>query len=279
VFVGIGITARESQAFLERFTRSGAAERSVLFLNETRDPTIERLLAPRVALAAAEFLAFDAGMHVLVVIADMTHYCEALREIATAREEIPGRRGYPGYMYTDLASIYERAGIVLGRPGSVTQIPIVTMPDDDITHPIPDLTGYITEGQVVLSRELHRRGIFPPIDVLPSLSRLMNAGIGAGKTVPEHRAWADQLYAVYARGREARLMAAVVGEAGLTEADRRALAFAQRFENELVGQGGRRRTITETVAEGWRLLETLPREDLSRLTDAIWAARPGASQP
>ena len=273
VFVGIGITARETDAFLERFERSGAWERSVLYLNETRDPTIERLLAPRVALTEAEYLAFELGMHVLVVIADMTHYCEALREIATAREEIPGRRGYPGYMYSDLASIYERAGVLAGRPGSVTQIPILTMPDDDITHPIPDLTGYITEGQVVLSRDLHRRGVFPPIDVLPSLSRLMNAGIGTGKTLPEHREWADQLYAVYTRGREARLMAAIVGEAGLAPADRRALAFAERFESEFVAQGDVRRTIAETLELGWRLLETLPREDLLRLSDVAWAAR------
>ncbi len=279
IFAGIGITARETDAFLERFERSGARERSVLYLNETRDPTIERLLAPRVALAQAEFLAFDAGMHVLVVIADMTHYCEALREIATAREEIPGRRGYPGYMYTDLASIYERAGIVAGRPGSVTQIPIVTMPDDDITHPIPDLTGYITEGQLVLSRDLHRRGVFPPIDVLPSLSRLMNAGIGKDKTVPEHREWADQLYAVYTRGREAHLMAAIVGETGLSPADRRALAFADRFETEFVGQHGARRRIAETVDAGWRLLEGLPREDLVRLSDATWAARERVRKP
>jgi V/A-type H+-transporting ATPase subunit B len=279
VFVGIGITARETQMFLERFARSGATERSVLFLNETRDPTIERLLAPRVALAQAEYLAFEAGMHVLVVIADMTHYCEALREIATAREEIPGRRGYPGYMYTDLASIYERAGIVQGRSGSVTQIPIVTMPDDDITHPIPDLTGYITEGQVVLSRELHRRGIFPPIDVLPSLSRLMNAGIGKDKTVPEHRQWADQLYAVYTRGRDARMMAAIVGEGGLAEADRRALGFAEQFENEFVRQGVSRRTLAETMAVGWRLLEGLPREDLTRISEATWAARSGSRTP
>ncbi len=272
VFVGIGITARERQGFVERFGKSGAAERSVLYFNETRDPTIERLLAPRVALAQAEFLAFEAGLHVLVVIADMTPYCEALREIATAREEIPGRRGYPGYMYTDLASIYERAGLIEGRPGSVTQIPIVTMPDDDITHPIPDLTGYITEGQVVLSRDMHRKGIFPPVDVLPSLSRLMNAGIGKGRTVPEHREWADQLYAVYTRGREARLMAAIVGEGGLAEQDRRALTFAERFEREFVGQHGRRRTLGETVALGWQLLETLPREDLTRIGDSTWAA-------
>jgi V/A-type H+-transporting ATPase subunit B len=273
VFAGIGITAREGDEFLERIERSGAVERSVLYLNQTRDPTIERLLAPRLALTQAEFLAFEAGMHVLVVIADMTHYCEALREIGTAREELPGRRGYPGYMYTDLASLYERAGIVAGRAGSVTQIPILTMPDDDITHPIPDLTGYITEGQVVLSRDLHRRGVFPPVDVLPSLSRLMNAGIGAGNTVPEHREWADQMYAVYARGREARMMAAIVGEAGLLPADRRALGFAERFEAEFIGQGHERRTIAETVHEGWRLLETLPREDLLRISDATWAAR------
>ncbi|HXQ30147.1 MAG TPA: V-type ATP synthase subunit B [Gemmatimonadales bacterium] len=276
IFVGIGITARETDAFLERFERSGARERSVLYLNETRDPTIERLLAPRVALAQAEFLAFDLGMHVLVVIADITHYCEALREIATAREEIPGRRGYPGYMYTDLASIYERAGIVAGRPGSVTQIPIVTMPDDDITHPIPDLTGYITEGQVVLSRELHRQGVFPPVDVLPSLSRLMNAGIGGGKTLPEHREWADQLYAVYTRGRDARTMASIVGETGLAAPDRRALGFAERFEREFVGQSTRRR-IAETIAIGWDLLDTLPREDLLRISEATWAAHQRAS--
>ena len=273
VFAGVGITARETEAFLERFDRSGAREHSVLYLNQTRDPTIERLLAPRVALTQAEHLAFDLGMHVLVVIADLTHYCEALREIATAREEIPGRRGYPGYMYSDLASIYERAGVLVGKPGSVTQIPILTMPDDDITHPIPDLTGYITEGQVVLSRDLHRRGVFPPVDVLPSLSRLMQAGIGAGKTRSEHRAWANQLYAVYARGREARSMAAIVGEAGLAAADRRALAFAERFETEFVGQGGDRRDIAATIELGWQLLETLPREDLGRLNEATWQAR------
>lgn len=279
VFAGVGITARETEAFLERFDRSGARERSVLYLNQTRDPTIERLLAPRVALTQAEHLAFDLGMHVLVVIADLTHYCEALREIATAREEIPGRRGYPGYMYSDLASIYERAGVLVGKEGSVTQIPILTMPDDDITHPIPDLTGYITEGQVVLSRDLHRRGIFPPVDVLPSLSRLMQAGIGAGKTRPEHRAWANQLYAVYARGREARLMAAIVGDAGLAAADRRALAFADRFETDFVGQGSGRRDIAATIELGWQLLETLPREDLGRLNDAAWQARAAATAP
>jgi V/A-type H+-transporting ATPase subunit B len=277
VFVGIGITARETRSFLDRFERAGALERSVLYLNQASDPTVERLLAPRLALAEAEFLAFEASMHVLVVMADVTHYCEALRAIAAAREEIPGRRGFPGYMYSDLASLFERAGILEGKAGSVTQIPVLTMPDDDITHPIPDLTGYITEGQVVLGRELHRRGIFPPVDVLPSLSRLMNAGIGRGHTVPEHREWADQLYALYARGREARLLAAIVGESGLGGADRRALAFAERFEQEFVGQGQRRRGLGETISTGWQLLEGLPREDLVRIRDSTWAARAEAA--
>ncbi len=273
VFAAIGITTRETTAFLDRFERSGALERSVVYLNEARDPTIERLLAPRTALTQAEFLAFEAGFHVLVVLADMTNYCEALREIATAREEVPGRRAFPGYMYTDLATLYERAGVLVDGIGSLTQLPIVTMPDDDITHPIPDLTGYITEGQLVLSRELHRRGVFPPVDVLPSLSRLMNAGIGSARTLPEHREWADQLYALYATGREARLMAAIVGEAGLGAPDQRALAFADRFEREFVHQGPGRRTIEETVETGWRLLETLPREDLLRVRDTTWDAR------
>lgn len=275
VFVGIGITGRETRTFLERLERSGALERSVLYLNEARHPTIERLLAPRFALAQAEFLAFEAGLHVLVVMADITHYCEALREIGTAREEIAGRRGYPGYMYTDLAALFERAGILEGRAGSVTQIPIVTMPDNDITHPIPDLTGYITEGQIVLRHDLARRGINPPIDVLPSLSRLMGAGIGKGRTSPEHREWADQLYAIYARGNEARLLAAIVGEAGLGAADRRALDFATVFEREFVGQSSARRTIGETLAIGWKLLDTLPRDDLSRIREPTWAARHG----
>jgi V/A-type H+-transporting ATPase subunit B len=270
IFVGMGITARETRGFLDRFRASGAMERSVVYLNETRDPGIERLMAPRVALAQAEFLAFEAGLHVLVVMADLTNYCDTLREVATAREELPGRRGYPGYMYTDLATLLERAGLLEGRAGSVTQIPILTMPDDDITHPIPDLTGYITEGQIVLSRELHRRGIVPPIDVLPSLSRLMNAGVGAGRTVPEHREWANQLYASYTQGREARLMAAIVGEAGLGQSDGRAMAFAERFEREFVGQE-HHRSLAETLAVGWRLLETLPRDDLLRIGDTTWA--------
>jgi len=273
VFAGVGITSRETRGFVERVGASGAMPRTVLYLNEAAHPAVERLLAPRLALTTAEHLAFECGMHVLVVIADMTHYCEALREIATAREEIPGRRGYPGYMYTDLASIYERAGIVRDKPGSITQIPILTMPDDDVTHPIPDLTGYITEGQIVLSRELHRRGIDPPIDVLPSLSRLMGSGIGKDRTRAEHREWSDQLYAVYARGRDARTMAAIVGESGLPAADRRALVFAEAFEREFIGQPGGRRTIGETFETGWRLLETLPRDELNRLSASAWAAR------
>ena len=269
VFGAVGITSRETDVFLRRFETSGALERSVVYLNQTSDPTIERLLTPRVALTQAEYLAFEAGMHVLVVLADLTHYCEALREVAAAREEIPGRRGYPGYMYTDLASLFERAGILQGSTGSLTQVPVLTMPDDDITHPIPDLTGYITEGQVVLNRDLHRRGVSPPIDVLPSLSRLMNAGIGRDKTVPEHRQWADQVYATYARGREARQMATIVGETGLPAADRRALGFADRFEKEFINQGGTRRTIHETLEAGWALLETLPREDLTRIPERM----------
>jgi V/A-type H+-transporting ATPase subunit B len=273
IFAAIGITERETRTFLERFQQSGALERSVLYLNQAQDPTIERLLTPRAALAQAEYLAFTHGLHVLVVMADITHYCEALREVAAAREEVPGRRGYPGYMYTDLASLFERAGVVEGRAGSVTQLPVLTMPDDDITHPIPDLTGYITEGQVVLSRDLHRRGVFPPVDVLPSLSRLMNAGIGAKHTVAEHRKWADQLYAIYARGREARMMVAIVGEAGLAPQDRRALAFTEAFERDLVGQGTQRRSIGETIEAGWKLLDQLPREDLLKLPDELLAAR------
>jgi V/A-type H+-transporting ATPase subunit B len=217
-------------------------------------------------------------MHVLVVLADCTAYCEALRELGAAREETPGRRGYPGYMYTDLATIYERAGVLDGQAGSITQLPILTMPDDDITHPIPDLTGYITEGQIVLSRELDRKGVFPPIDVLPSLSRLMNAGIGR-QTAPEHRVWSDQLYASYARGREARLTAAIVGEAGLPPADRRALAFAERFETAFIHQGDTRRSMAETIEAGWALLETLPREDLVKIPDELWLARQGRTEP
>jgi V/A-type H+-transporting ATPase subunit B len=278
IFVGIGITERETQVFLERIAASEATERSVLFLNRASDPAIERLLAPRLALTTGEYLAFELGMHVLVVMCDITHYCDALREIGAARDEVPGRRGYPGYLYTDLANLFERAGVLRDGRGSLTQIPILSMPDDDITHPIPDLTGYITEGQIVLSRELDRAGVFPPVDVLPSLSRVMNAGIGEGRTFTNHRAWSDQLYAVYARGREARMTASIVGETGLSAADRRALQFAESFEHEFVHQGGERRDFATTLAAGWRLLETLPREDLSRLDDSIWAGRPAAGE-
>lgn len=272
VFAAMGITERETQSFVSRFRESEVMERTVLFLNQASDPTIERLLTPRVALTTAEHLAFKHGIHVLVVMADITHYAEALREIAAAREEIPGRRGYPGYMYTDLASLFERAGVLKDATGSVTQLPVVSLPDGDMTHPIPDLTGYITEGQIVLNRELHQRGIYPPVDVLPSLSRLMNAGIGEGRTLPEHREWADQLYAVYARGREAKLMAAIVGSEGLAPADRSALDFVDTFEKELIHQSRVRRSIDETIRIGWSLLETLPRDELSRISSGTWEA-------
>ena len=270
IFVALGITNRDAQLFLERFEGTEALARSIFYLNRTGDPTIERLLAPRLALAQAEHLAFARGMHVLVVLADCTNYCEALRELGAAREEIPGRRAYPGYMYSDLATLFERAGVLRDCDGSITQLPILTMPDDDITHPIPDLTGYITEGQIVLSRELDRKGVFPPIDVLPSLSRLMGAGSGPG-----HRRWADQLYAIYAQGREARLTAAIVSETGLSPSDRRALAFAERFEREFVHQGRVRRALAETIEAGWVLLEALPRTDLVKISDDMWAQRQG----
>jgi len=274
IFVGLGITERETRSFLRRFERTGGLEHTTLYLNRARDPTVERLLAPRSALAQAEHLAFDRGFHVLVVMADLLHYCDSLREIGAVREEIPGRQGYPGYMYTDLATLFERAGILRDREGSVTQIPVLTMPGDDITHPIPDLTGYITEGQIVLSRELHRRDVSPPVDVVPSLSRVMNAAVGEGRTTPEHREWADQLYAIYARGREARLTAAIVGETGLGDSDRIARDFAARFEAEFVDQGeGGRRTLRETLEAGWSLLDGLPDEELTRLSPETLAAR------
>lgn len=265
VFAAMGITFREASFFLDEFERSGAAGHTVVFLNLADDPTIERLLTPRFALTTAEYLAFDHGFDVLVILTDMTSYCDALREIATAREEIPGRRSYPGYMYTDLASLYERAGCIRGKAGSITQLPVVTMPDDDITHPVPDLTGYITEGQIVLSRDLHREGIYPPIDVLPSLSRLMNLGIGPGKTREDHRDVADQLYAFYAQGRELRRLEAIVGEEGLLESDRRLRRFADAFEREFVGQGATPRGLGETLEAGWRLLRQLPKDQLTRI--------------
>lgn len=269
VFAAIGVTFREASFFLDEFERSGVMAHTVVFLNLADDPTIERLLTPRYALTAAEYLAFTHGLHVLVILTDMAAYCEALRQIATAREEIPGRRGYPGYMYSDLASIYERAGRIKGKPGSITQLPILTMPDDDLTHPIPDLTGYITEGQIVLSRELHRRGIFPPIDVLPSLSRLMSLGIGPGKTREDHRAVSDQLYTLYAQGRDIRRLAAIVGEEGLTDSDKRLLSLAQDFEQQFVNQGGRNRSIEETLDLGWTFLRYLPKDRLTRIKPAL----------
>jgi V/A-type H+-transporting ATPase subunit B len=278
VFAALGVPFREHSDYLERFAASGTLERTVVFLNRADDPPIERLMTPRCALAVAEHLAFTLGFHVLVVLTDMTNYCEALREVALARKELPGRRGYPGYMYTDLATLFERAGRLRDRPGSITQLPILTMPDDDITHPIPDLTGYITEGQIVLSRELDRRGVFPPIDVLPSLSRLMNLGIGAGRTREDHRGLADQLYAFYARGRDVRHMAAIVGAANLGDDERRFLEFADRFERELVHQGGAARTLEDTLAIGWRVLGDFPPEMLSRIEAAhIQRYRPGGA--
>jgi V/A-type H+-transporting ATPase subunit B len=265
VFAAMGITFRDAAFFHEEFERSGALQNSVIFLNLADDPTIERLLTPRCALTTAEFLAFNHDMHVLVILTDMTNYCEALREIGAAREEIPGRRGYPGYMYTDLATIYERAGRIKGKKGSVTQLQILTMPDDDITHPIPDLTGYITEGQIVLSRELYRKGVYPPIDPLPSLSRLMNRGIGREKTREDHRNVADQLYAAYAKGRDLRRLEAIVGEAGLSEMDKKFLKFAEEFENKFINQGNIERSIKDTLNLGWELFNILPKESLTRI--------------
>lgn len=265
VFAAIGMTHRQMAFFRHRFQESQAIERTVVFLNEASAPPIERLVTPRVALTAAEYLAFDRGYHVLVILTDMTSYCEALREVSTARDEVPGRRGYPGYMYTDLATLYERAGRIRGREGSITQIIVLSMPDDDITHPIPDLTGYITEGQIVLSRELFRLGIYPPIDVLPSLSRLMNAGIGIGKTREDHRGLADQMYALYARGRDLRRLVAIVGEAALSPSDRSELAFADAFERSFVHQGDAARSIGLTLDLAWSLLAPFPDAALTRL--------------
>lgn len=265
VFAAMGITQREAAYFIEQFEATGALARSVVFLNLADDPAIERLMTPRMALTTAEFLAFDLEMQVLVILTDMTNYCEALREIGAAREEIPGRRGYPGYMYTDLAMIYERAGRVLGRKGSITQLPILTMPDDDITHPIPDLTGYITEGQIVLSRALHRNGVYPPINPLPSLSRLMNDGIGPSRTRADHASVKDQIFASYANGVDLRRLVAIIGEEALTDQDRLYLKFAEEFERHFLGQGDTDRSIEDTLAMGWRLLSSFPRGELKRL--------------
>jgi len=266
VFAAMGITKEEANYFMQDFERTGALERAVVFLNLADDPAVERIITPRLALTTAEYLAFELDMHVLVILTDMTNYCEALRQIGAAREEVPGRRGYPGYMYTDLASIYERAGIVKGKKGSITQFPILTMPGDDITHPIPDLTGYITEGQIVVSRELHRKGIYPPINVLPSLSRLMNLGIGAKHTREDHKKVSDQLYAAYAEGNDLRGLVAIVGKDALSERDRMFLEFADLFENRFVRQGlDEDRTIQGTLDLGWELLSTLPVEQLVRI--------------
>jgi V/A-type H+-transporting ATPase subunit B len=269
VFAAIGAPFREAQEYLESFAASGTLDRTVVFMNRADDPPIERLMTPRCALTCAEHLAFRHGMQVLVVLTDMTAYCEALREVALARDELPGRRGYPGYLYTDLASLFERAGRIVGRPGSVTQLPVLTMPDDDLTHPIPDLTGYITEGQIVLSRDLDRRGVFPPIDVLPSLSRLMGLGTGEGRTREDHRPVADQLYAFHARGVDVRRMAAIVGVANLGDEERRFLEFSDRFEQELVHQGGAFRSLDDTLATGWRLLAAFPATALTRVKSAL----------
>lgn len=267
VFAAMGITYEESAFFIREFEESGALERAVLFLNLADDPAIERIITPRLALTTAEFLAFDKGMHVLVVLTDITNYCEALREIAAAREEVPGRRGYPGYIYTDLASLFERAGRIRGREGSITQIPILTMPDDDITHPVPDLTGYITEGQIVLSRDLHRKGIYPPVDVLPCLSRLMQGGIGPGRTRADHAEVKNQLYSAYARGIRLKSLVAVMGEEGLTTLDKLYIRFCERFENDFIRQASYEdRSFDDTLNLAWDLLSMLPVSELKRIS-------------
>ena len=266
VFAAMGITHEEANYFMRDFERTGALERVTVFMNLADDPAIERIITPRMALTTAEYFAFEHDMHVLVILTDMTNYAEALREISAARDEVPGRRGYPGYMYTDLAGLYERAGRITGKKGSITQMPILVMPQDDITHPIPDLTGYITEGQIVLSRELHRKGIFPPVDVLPSLSRLMSGGIGDEKTREDHSGVSDQLYSAYAEGRDLRDLMAVVGEEALTERDRKFLSFADDFENKFMTQTrDEDRSIQETLDLGWELLSLLPETELKRV--------------
>jgi V/A-type H+-transporting ATPase subunit B len=266
VFAAMGITAEEAQYFMADFERTGALKRAVVFMNLADDPAIERIVTPRLALTTAEYLAFELNMHVLVILTDITNYCEALRQIGAAREEVPGRRGYPGYMYTDLATLYERAGRIKGKKGSITQIPILTMPGDDITHPIPDLTGYITEGQIVASKDLHRAGIYAPINVGASLSRLMNAGIGPGLTREDHKAVSDQCYAAYAEGRDLRGLVAIVGKESLSERDRKFLDFADAFENKFVRQGrDEDRDIETTLEIAWELIATLPENQLSRI--------------
>ncbi len=268
VFAAMGITFEESQFFVESFEATGAIDRTVMFLNLANDPAVERIATPKMALTAAEFLAFEKDMHVLVIMTDITNYADALREVSAARREVPGRRGYPGYMYTDLASIYERAGRQKGKKGSITLIPILTMPEDDKTHPIPDLTGYITEGQIILSRELFRKGLTPPIDVLPSLSRLKDKGIGKGKTREDHANTMNQLFSAYARGKEAKELMIILGEAALTDIDKLYAKFADAFEEEYVSQGyENNRSIEETLDIGWKLLSILPRSELKRIKD------------
>ena len=268
IFAAMGITHEEANFFMRDFERTGALEKVTVFMNLADDPAIERILTPKMALTTAEYFAFTLGMQVLVILTDMTNYCEALREISAARDEVPGRRGYPGYMYTDLAGIYERAGRIEGKEGSITQMPILVMPQDDITHPIPDLTGYITEGQIVLSKDIHRKGIYPPVDVLPSLSRLMSGGIGEGKTREDHSGVSDQLYSAYAEGRELRDLVAVVGEEALTERDQKFLEFAEAFENQFITQSkDENRSIFETLTIGWDLLKILPKTELKRVKD------------
>jgi V/A-type H+-transporting ATPase subunit B len=270
VFAGIGLRKTEAEFFLEQFRETGAIERMTAVINLADDPAVERLMTPRIALTVAEYLAFDLGMHVLVIMTDMTNYCEALREVSSARGEIPGRLGYPGYLYSDLATIYERAGVIKGRKGSITLFPILTMPGGDLRHPIPDLTGYITEGQIFLSQELYSQGIYPPVNILPSLSRLMKAGIGPGKTREDHRYLADQLYDAYSRGVKARDLARVIGEIGLSERMRRYLRFAEEFESKFVNQGFyENRSIEETLDRGWEVLSVLPEEELVRIPRRI----------
>ena len=266
VFAAIGITFEESEYFVNEFKRTGAIDRTVLFTNLANDPAVERISTPRMALTAAEYLAFEKDMHVLVILTDITNYAEALREVSAARKEVPGRRGYPGYLYTDLATMYERAGRKLGYPGSITMIPILTMPEDDKTHPIPDLTGYITEGQIILSRDLYRKGILPPVDVLPSLSRLKDKGIGVGKTREDHASTMNQLFAAYASGKEAKELMTILGEAALSPTDLLYAKFADEFEKRYVSQGQEEnRDIEETLNLGWELLKILPRSELKRI--------------
>ena len=268
VFAAMGITFEESDYFVQSFRETGAIDRTVMFSNLANDPAIERIATPKMALTAAEYLAFDKGMHVLVILTDITNYADALREVSAARKEVPGRRGYPGYMYTDLASIYERAGRQEGKKGSITLIPILTMPEDDKTHPIPDLTGYITEGQIILSRELHRKGIVPPVDVLPSLSRLKDKGIGEGKTRADHSGTMNQLFSAYARGKDCKELMVILGEAALTDIDKLYAKFADEFEKKYVSQGSETdRSIEETLDIGWELLSILPRSELRRISD------------